>query len=378
MSFEKNYLGNDGFVWFFGIVENRLDPLKLGRVQVRCQGPHTPDKTKIPTEDLPWQYVILPTTSPSVSGLGQNSFIVEGSFVFGFFADGIDRQHPVILGTMPTIPGGLPNPQLGFNDPRTDRDQFPKLVSSRKENRDGSGTSITSQGSGRAYPQMQGEPDTSRIARNESIAETIIQDKKINLVQNVDTQGGAKFSEPESKYEQKFPFNRVFESESGHVTEIDDTPGQERLHEYHRSGTFREVHPDGSVVNKTVNDIYNFILRNMRTHVEGSMYLTVDKGQELYINRDGGSDDLLIKVGSGGDFNIEVVKGNVDLKISDGNLTKYINGDVTETITGNYTKKVTGNSTEDIGGNSIKKVGGNYTRQVGGIASIVATLINLN
>ena len=38
-------------------------------------------------------------------------------------------------------------------------------------------------------------------------------------------------------------FNKVFETESGHVQEFDDTPGQERIHTYHRSGTFHEVDP---------------------------------------------------------------------------------------------------------------------------------------
>ena len=30
-----------------------------------------------------------------------------------------------------------------------------------------------------------------------------------------------------------------FESESGHIVEYDDTDGETRLHEYHKSGTFR-------------------------------------------------------------------------------------------------------------------------------------------
>ena len=42
----------DGFVWFTGVVENRSDPAKLGRVQVRCLGFHTEDLNDIPTKDL--------------------------------------------------------------------------------------------------------------------------------------------------------------------------------------------------------------------------------------------------------------------------------------------------------------------------------------
>ena len=46
------FMGLDGFIWFIGVVEDRNDPSKLGRVKVRCLGFHTEDKNDIPTEDL--------------------------------------------------------------------------------------------------------------------------------------------------------------------------------------------------------------------------------------------------------------------------------------------------------------------------------------
>ena len=33
-----NFLGHDGFVWWVGIIEDRMDPLQLGRVRVRKIG----------------------------------------------------------------------------------------------------------------------------------------------------------------------------------------------------------------------------------------------------------------------------------------------------------------------------------------------------
>ena len=41
------------FVWFFGVVEDRIDPNYLGRVRVRCFGFHTDNRELLPTEDLP-------------------------------------------------------------------------------------------------------------------------------------------------------------------------------------------------------------------------------------------------------------------------------------------------------------------------------------
>ena len=46
------FLGQDGFVWAIGVVEDRFDPEKLGRVRVRWLGYHTEDKSKILTKDL--------------------------------------------------------------------------------------------------------------------------------------------------------------------------------------------------------------------------------------------------------------------------------------------------------------------------------------
>ena len=51
------------FQYFFGVVEDRQDPEKLGRVKVRAFGVHTEDRGKIPTSELPWAVPIMPYTS---------------------------------------------------------------------------------------------------------------------------------------------------------------------------------------------------------------------------------------------------------------------------------------------------------------------------
>ena len=53
----SGFMGKDGFVWFVGVVEDRQDPQKLGRVRVRCLGHHTEDNVKLPTADLPWAHL---------------------------------------------------------------------------------------------------------------------------------------------------------------------------------------------------------------------------------------------------------------------------------------------------------------------------------
>lgn len=113
----KNLLSNLGFEWWIGVVENRHDPAKLGRCQIRIFGYHIPDSAALPTEDLPWAIPMLPSTSAAISGIGHSpTGLIEGSWVLGFFLDGAKAQEPVILGSLPGIDGKFSD-TLGFNDP---------------------------------------------------------------------------------------------------------------------------------------------------------------------------------------------------------------------------------------------------------------------
>ena len=91
--YDNNFLGKNNFIWFNGVVEDRNDPQKLGRLRVRCVGIHTDNKDDLPTADLPWSQLIHPITSSGISGLGHSpGFIVEGTWVFGYFRDGYAMQ----------------------------------------------------------------------------------------------------------------------------------------------------------------------------------------------------------------------------------------------------------------------------------------------
>lgn len=93
----------DGFNWWIGVVEDRLDPEKQGRCRVRIFGYHTDDKEVLPTEDLPWAIPIQPITSAGISGIGTTPLgPVTGTWVIGFFLDGDDMQQPAMLGTIAT------------------------------------------------------------------------------------------------------------------------------------------------------------------------------------------------------------------------------------------------------------------------------------
>ena len=83
-----SFLGKEGFIWWVGVVEDRFDPLYLGRCKVRILGWHTKDKTILPTKNLPWCSPIQPITSAAQTGVGISpTGVVEGSWVFGFYRD---------------------------------------------------------------------------------------------------------------------------------------------------------------------------------------------------------------------------------------------------------------------------------------------------
>jgi hypothetical protein len=96
----RNFIGQDGFVWWIGVVEDIDDPLTLGRSRVRCFGYHpTKSSNLVPSEDLPWALSIHPTNTRNLYGAPK-----VGDWVFGFFLDSLAAQEPAILGYLPAIP----------------------------------------------------------------------------------------------------------------------------------------------------------------------------------------------------------------------------------------------------------------------------------
>ena len=130
----------------------------------------------------------------------------------------------------------------------------------------------------------------------------------------------------------KYPYNHVRETESGHVFEVDDTPDAERIHEYHTAGTFREIQPDGTKVEKIVGDDYVIDLTNRYMYVKGNFDLMVD-----------------------GDYNVNVK----------GNKYEHVSGHSYNTVMGNRLNKIQGHELVDTESTFSIHTVGNYNVQVG-------------
>jgi len=306
---ENDFAGKAGFVWWTGIIEDRQDPLKLGRCRVRCVGWHAEDKAHLPTNMLPWA---LPSYAPNQTHTYAPK---DGDMVFGFFMDGENAQNPVMLGVFPKIPLKQANPQEPFSDCRTEEQlkNSPRTPQSKTYNTDGSGITITEKVKSELHPRQLDEPTTSRIARNdpEYMDKTYIQERKDNIVKNVPTYN-SQWSEPQTQYDAKYPYNNVTETESGHIVEFDDTPGKERIHQAHRNGSFQEWYPNGDKVEKITRDNYTIVMKDDNVYIMGKCNITVQGDAEIYVKKNG-----FVKF-----------DGNVNVKVG-GNYTEQVGGTYT-------------------------------------------------
>ena len=95
----SDFWGKDGVTPFIGQVEDVNDPKQSGRVKVRCVGWHPKDKKDMPTEDLPWSHVGMPTTHAQQARIGGKHGILNGCWVMGIFLDGPEAQKPFVMNT---------------------------------------------------------------------------------------------------------------------------------------------------------------------------------------------------------------------------------------------------------------------------------------
>lgn len=527
---------------YTGKVENRNDPLKLGRCQVRVMGVHTSDASVLPTVDLPWSHPVNSVNSSSVNGVGISSTgLQEGSIVVVWFADGDrNQQLPIILGTVGGIPQddsdnplsvqqseitfdentqqtvipNVPEPDVsgeesdltsqlenarpartftlsdagvnlikqfeGFsatayvdntqysigygsgtwrgqpvtssypgtvteaeaaaelrqlaesrfggavkNNVRAlitqqmydamvslaynigtggfagstvvnelNRQQYqasaaafnlwnksagqvlPALVRRRRAEEqfflsggipNGSGETVPAAGyqgnagntpvgdqgidggvignpttiqsgnygANTGVPTYYNEPDTNRLARHEDIDRTSVYQKEASRWRGATRFDGSTWDQPEIPYNADYPFNKVTSTESGHVFELDDTPGAERINLYHRVGSYWEIDHNGTQTSRVAGDRFEFSERDHFEAVKGSKVIYVE-----------GEVDVVVK--NGAKLNVQ---GQCDI---------VVNGNANVTVGGNMDARVQGNTDLQVGGDMSTAVKGDY------------------
>ena len=580
-------LVNNTFNWWVGVVEDRNDPEKLGRVRVRIVGIHSDDLTILPTTDLPWAIPLQPTTSAAVSGVGSSpTGLMQGTWCVGFFIDSDDMQQPVIMGTM----GGSPRPspvcaayatQKTENPPNTVRsidgspvvdgsgnpiqreepapstptnpiaselaplteDQIKALMAAiaykesssivggaqnysaknqlnyigkyqfgapalatlgyvkvssgqklsnsllddpsnwagkdgvkskdeffqaynvqesimfqnlsfnykvlkRKgvistndeagkvagllsvshllgaggasayaagnDSKDGNGVTgatyynLGARAVGNSVPVINNEAsqvpsdkdsagplndvaatkpkafadpdnkypdcsyadstDTNKLAAGDSVKGTPIEKRTNSKRSDIPTVTGNGWDEPDPAYCSHYPYNQTFQTEAGHLVEFDSSPGQERIHVYHKAGTYIEIDVNGTMVRKVVGDNYEIVENNNYLFVRGAYNLTVDGATQILVKNNvdlqvygqtnatfNGKVNMNIasdlNVITGGDFNIKAANFNLE---TSGTVSTVAGGAVGITASGDFNVQATNTSIDggDINLNS--------------------------
>jgi len=334
----QNFLGQDGFIWFVGVVEDRADPTFTGRVRVRCLGYHTENKIDLPTTDLPWAMPMLPITSSGISGIGQSPLgLVEGSWVLGFFRDSTYAQEPIIIGSLPGRPSEEAG-DTGFYDPN------------------------------KIFPRHINEPDTNRLAVNDEdnphlglelrratritglatadFDATTAADASAITSSDTDT-----WDQPEIAYASIYPNNHVYESESGHILEFDDTSAAERIHLQHKTGSSIEYNPNGDRVDIIKGAQYVLTSSHNLVNIDGRSDISIGGRHKIYINKDGQTNNNYdIQVGPNANINIQVDQGDINLVTKQGKVNVNAAGDYNVKVGGNYTMSVAGNRQIDVEG----------------------------
>ena len=302
---------NGDFVWWFGVVEDIQDPDKLGRARVRISGYHSPDLAELPTVQLPWAHPVFPITTAVNRGKGLTiPGLLPGSHVFGFFLDGTDAQQPVMMGVIGGINSEQNDPTVGFMDPYD-----------------------------KANGLYDGKPDTNLLALEPPGTAGDRPTSNKTPLEEVETAlPDLTWDEPESSANPVYPFNKVYESVSGHIIEVDDSPGAERIQVYHNRGSFIEIHPDGTTVIKSTNTGYQITLADHNMFVAGTLNISAlgnvnikasnftFKGDKVNFDLE---DDFIVnckKFQVKASDNIDMASEGAETKIGAANDVKIVNG----------------------------------------------------
>lgn len=172
------------------------------------------------------------------------------------------------------------------------------------------------------------EPDTNRLARNQKIRQTAVYIKELAEHKNVaKANGKGTWNQSPTPYNAKYPFNNVWQSESGHLMEFDDTPNNERIHLYHKTGTFNEIDHNGTQVNRVVGDAYTIYERNGFVHIVGNVDVTVDGAKTLRVEN-----TVDVEVHGATTINLY---NNAKLNVG-GNFEVSVGGNMNISVDGNY------------------------------------------
>jgi len=349
------------FVWFIARVADIEDPEYLGRVKIRVLHQQTgelgrkmdgfgvEDKellyawplSAIQSASLNWQKVAEKENESGIGGLEgfdtpnwidavglSPTGIAVGTYVIGFYLDGHEQNIPMIFGTyhkksiVPEPATIADSKMLQISEPAPNTFNFFSDVAALARGKEGGG--------GQTLPKKLAEAETLKVT-----------------------------NEPKSAYKTQYPYNTTYTTKSGHAIEIDDTPGHERIHIWHNSGSYEEIANGppksgekfkGRRVKKTVDSDYEIVMKDKNILIKNN------KNQEI-------GNNVNIEIGGNGVINI---KGKVNITANEFNIKAPGGVNITE---GNLTVSK-GNIQTPIGG-----VSQSFTTVTGQVVTVADGII---
>jgi len=164
-------------------------------------------------------------------------------------------------------------------------------------------------------------------------------------------------NQPNTPSQTRYPHNHVTESTSGHIHEVDDTPGHERLNWEHQTGTKIEMAPDGSMTTVIERDAYTIIAGDDNVVIRGTVNIIIESDASIRVQ---GDCDMQVD----GDHNV-LVQGDQNIEVQ-GNRTLRVHGDDQNTTTGTRLRQTRGSVTELNLSNYLERTVGTHTEEYGG------------
>ncbi len=373
-----------------GVVEDRDDPLRLGRCRVRVMGVQTEeqggDLNKVPYDELQWAEPIGPNFEGSISGSGAFCVPLQGSHVMVFYENG-NMMQPRYFGSVSGYPidgdkYSQLDPQDGFRDPDVKYPLEDHIV----------------------------ESDWQRLSKIDKLGETylLLKEENLDLVVPIAFEG-TPWDEQPPMFDAEYPQNNVFAThddfEENIVIELDATFGKERFAWWHPSKSYMEINFEGRMTFrntlhrwdicdgmvhmhymsyhfKTIDDDMVFLMeksefREIKSkrwtkihetdwrNVIGDSHELLDSNEIVVILEDrdtyiGGDDTFQV---AGERF---VTVAGAHKELTEGDKESVISGDMIKYISGAYEKNVVGDYTMTIEGNNFRSIGANDEKYVVG------------
>jgi hypothetical protein len=229
------------------------------------------------------------TSNEPLTTIPDNSVVTTNPAQFEQLPEGFEYQQPT---------------DIGFNDPNN---QWPSIWSPDHS----------------THPWARGWPDASFSANNnpfqpkpDTIDTTdILRDAQRN--KGVEMAGGGYWEEPTPANVGQYPQNSVRTTHGGMVMEFDSTPGAERWHLYHPSGSYTELDAKGNITSKAWGDRIEIDMGNRHIATKGDFSISSDGSLKML---SGGDTFMEVRGNFSTSFNHDVrldIRGNAVINATD-------------------------------------------------------------